>query len=78
MKGGIDFLKFGNKGGDEIFSRKGGDCLQGGGGSKFCQKVRYVTVERSLSFSPLKRIAPKKIINAFLKIHFGDAFLKLC
>ena len=35
--GGIDFLKFGNKGGDEIFFleregwTKGGDCLERGG-----------------------------------------------
>ena len=28
--GGMDFLKFGNKGGDEIFSRKGGVGLNGG------------------------------------------------
>ena len=48
---------------------------RGGGGSKFCQKVRYVTVERSLrihwrfTFLNVKRCSTLRLWEGYL-IHF--------
>ena len=38
----------GGMGGYKFLLRNGWKGVRQGGGSKFCQKVRYVTVERSL------------------------------